>query len=364
MSAAASLSPRQVGATCHAAARELVWALPAMASEVGAWRARAIRIPDGPLREDALRTLERKRTHTAGAALFATIPQMRDLRLLRALVCFEILLDFFDDVNERAAASGQVNGRQLQLALIDAVDATRPISDYYRYNPWRNDDGYARALVEACRRGCSQLPSYEQVRPQLAVQARRTQVLGVNHEPHATRRDAALRKWVNEELDGQAVGLAWFELAAAASGTLAVHALLALAAEPTCSSLAVEQVSNVYYPWASAAATLLDSYVDQAEDAARDVHSYVGHYDTSQIALQRMRWLIQRSLTEAHALPNGERHVLIIACMVAMFLSKDSARASTTHSTTAGLTAAGGSLTRALLPILRLWRTANGLRSA
>ena len=36
--------------------------------------------------------------------------------------------------------------------------------------------------------------------------------------------------------------------------------------------------------------------------------------------------LIRRSLREAETLGDGERHVLLIACMVAMYLSKDSAR--------------------------------------
>jgi tetraprenyl-beta-curcumene synthase len=363
MSAAAPLSPRQIDAVARGAARELLWGLPAVAREVTAWRARAIEIPDRLLREDALSTLARKRTHTDGAALFSTIPRMRDLRLLRALVAFEILLDFLDDVNERGAAAGQANGLQLHLALIDAVDVYRPISDYYRYNPWQNDGGYARALVETCRTGCSQLPSYRRVREQLVMEAGRTQILGLNHEPEPMHRDAALRKWV-EEIGGNPSDLTWFEIAAAASGTLAIHALLALAAEPARNSLDVKQVRNVYFPWASAAATLLDSYVDRSEDAANGAHSYIAHYDTPQIALRRVRWLIQRSLSEARALPNGERHALIVACMVAMYLSKDSARGSAMYSTTTSLIAAGGSLTKVLLPAVRLWRMANGLRTA
>jgi hypothetical protein len=42
--------------------------------------------------------------------------------------------------------------------------------------------------------------------------------------------------------------------------------------------------------------------------------------------------------------------------MVAMYLSKDSARASAGRDTTRGFAQAGGSLTGILLPILRLWR--------
>jgi hypothetical protein len=73
--------------------------------------------------------------------------------------------------------------------------------------------------------------------------------------------------------------------------------------------------------------------------------------------------LIQRSLSEAGALPNGERHTLIVACMIAMYLSKDSARTRVMHKTTQRLVSAGGSLTKILLPILRLWRIVYAQRS-
>jgi tetraprenyl-beta-curcumene synthase len=354
---------RQVEVVARGAARELLWGLPAVAREVNAWQARAKEIPDLLLREDALSALARKRTHTDGAAMFSTIPRARDLRLLRVLVAFEIMVDFLDSVNERAAAAGQANGRQLHVALIDALDVNRPMSNYYRYHPWQNDGGYAQALVETCRKGCSELPSYERVRSQLIVETSHAQVLGVNHEPESIQRDAALREWA-EKICGRPNDLTWFELTAAASSTLTIHALLALAAEPTWNPLDVRAVRDVYFPWASAANTMLDSYVDQDEDTARGDHSYISHYETPRIALERTRWLIQHSLTEARALPNGERHALIIASMIAMYLSKDSARTSGMNATTASLVAAGGPLTESLLPILRLWRIANGLHGA
>ncbi len=44
--------------------------------------------------------------------------------------------------------------------------------------------------------------------------------------------------------------------------------------------------------------------------------------------------------------------------MIAMYLSKDSARTPELRASTAALLRAGGSLTRVLLPVLRLWRIA------
>ncbi len=103
---------------------------------------------------------------------------------------------------------------------------------------------------------------------------------------------------------------------------------------------------------------MLDSYVDQAEDLANGDHSYVSHYPTPQLAAARIRELVERSLMEARSLRDGERHAVIVACMVAMYLSKDSAHTEAMSETTGSLVRAGGSLTRLLLPILRLWRIA------
>jgi hypothetical protein len=55
---------------------------------------------------------------------------------------------------------------------------------------------------------------------------------------------------------------------------------------------------------------------------------------------------------------------LLMGCMVAMYLSKDSARTRETSDTTKRLISAGGSLTKILRPILRAWRIANRQRSA
>ena len=358
-----SLSGRQIGVIARGAARELIWGLPAVAREVEAWRALAAQIPDSRIREDALNALARKRTHTDGAALFWTIPRARNPRLLRVLVAYEILLDFLDDVSERGAAAGQINGRQLHLALIDAVDIERPISDYYRYHPWCDDGGYTRALVEACREGCAHFASYERVRATLVTEATRAQVLSINHGLHPARRDAGLREWAIEERCDQ-FDVSWFELTGAASASLTVHVLLTLAVERECADLDIERIRRAYFPWISAATAMLDSYVDRAEDAANGDHSYIAHYDTPQLAVERVGRLIQRGLAEACSLPNGERHALIVACMVAMYLSKNSARTEAMRESTKNLVRTGGSLTKILLPILRLWRIAYNLRSA
>jgi len=340
-----------------------VWGLPAVAREVHRWRDLARKIPDAPIREDALSALAAKRGHIDGAALFSILPRARSTSLLRLLVAYEIIWDFLDSVNERGADAGQANGQQLHLALIDALDPARPISDYYRHHPWRNDGGYLHALVAVCRENCARLPSYERVRHLVLREASRGQVCAINHDLDPLRRDTMLEAWVAREfpLEHEAM---WFELSAAASTDLTIFALLALASEPACHDAEIARTCSAYFPWASALAALLDSYVDQIEDAANGDHSYVAHYPTPELATQHICLFIRRCLHEVSSLKNGEKHILIVASMFAMYLSKDSALTPALRDTTGRIVDAGGSLTRVLHPILRLWRSAYGLRSA
>lgn len=352
---AAPLSGSQIAALSRGIWRELTWALPLVAREVRAWRARALKIPPGPLRENALSALATKRAHADGAALFSSIAHRRDRRLLRLLVTYELIWDFLDTVNECGASAGQRNGAQLHLALIDALDPTRPLSEHYLHHPWKDDGGYLAALTEACRNLVTNLPHFHTVRPLLLEEATRAQVLAINHELSPDRRDTDLRVWASRQTPVTAAR--WFETSGAASASLAVHALLAAANNATCSKQGLLSVRDAYFPWISAATTMLDSFVDQAEDQASGDHSYIRHYPSAHVARTGVELLITRSLSEARQLADGDRHVLIVSSMAAMYLSKDSAHTPQLREDTEALAAAGGSLTSLLLPVLRAWRT-------
>jgi tetraprenyl-beta-curcumene synthase len=349
------LRPSQLRALVAATARELVWGRAAVSREIRRWRAAAEEIPDPHIRADALDVLTRKRGNTDGAALFWTLTPRRDNGLLRLLVAHELIWDFLDNVSERGAHVGQHNGRQLHLAIVESLDPTRPISDYYRYHPWQDDGGFLRTLVETCRVGVDRLPSYRIVRAAAIREAYRAAVQSINHETESTRRDRELRAWARSEYPGQ-LEASWFELTAAASASLVIHALLALAATPRASERDVADTYAVYFPWVSLAVVMLDSYADQHDDITNGAHSYFAHYESNTQALARLRQSILQSARGALRLPNGERHAVLVACMTAMYLSKDAARSPELRATTRDLARAGGSLTCLLLPILRAWR--------
>ena len=224
----APLSPRQLWALIAGAGRELTWGLPAVAREEHSWRALAARIPDAPIREDALSALARKRGQTDGAALFTILPRARNPSLLRAAGRLPDHLGLPRQRHERAPR--EANGRQLHLALIDALDPGGPISDYYRHHPWREDGGYLNALVERAGRAARRcLPTSVSAssscgKPGVPRSSRSTTT--------STRRGETRCSGVGPARVPAGHEASWFELSGACSAGLSIFALLALASEP------------------------------------------------------------------------------------------------------------------------------------
>jgi tetraprenyl-beta-curcumene synthase len=354
-------SYRQFLALGEAVIRETLWGLRSVLREVERWRRYAATIPDATIRRDAVAALDHKRPNTDGAALLWTIPGERSHRLLRLLVAYEIMGDFLDSTVERGAHVGILNGQQLHLALIEAIDIRRPTSDYYCYHPWQDDGGYLLRLVEFCRYGCTLLPSYPMVRPLLIRAARLAQVQGLNHELDMVLREVVLRRWAEQAGDADS-GLDWYETAGAASAWLTVLVLMAVATERSPNINTAHKVFLAYFPWIALTATFLDSYDDLIEDNVNGTINYFSRYESLEFVVNRIDELMRRAALEAISLENGERHAVIVAAMIALYLSKDSVRSSDLLCTTQRLLRSAGPLAMALGPVLRAWRLANALR--
>jgi hypothetical protein len=341
---------------------QLAYGLRTVASEVEVWRARAAAVADRSLREDALDALASKRPHLDGAALFATLAPRPGRHLARALIAYEAALEYLDNTNERAAAVGVANGVQLHTALIHAVDIASPDFDHYKHHPWREDSGLLGALVCACRESCSRLASWATVASHVIAEAQSTEVLALNHALSPELRELLLRAWAARQMPLEPHP-AWFERAAASTGSLTVHALIAAADDPYLRQADARRVRAVY-PWLSFAATMLDSYVDESRDLSDERHSYIGHYPDLPTFANRLASMLNLSLTALAPLPNGRRHVVIAASMVALYLSSDTARHAERRASTRRVVVGCGSLTRRLVPILRAWRIAYQLSDA
>lgn len=327
---------------------------PLVRQQLEAWEHRASQIPDPQLREQALATLRSERLSAAGAAMFAATTRRPRPELIEALVSFQVTWDYLDTLSEQPVEDSVRNGAQLHQALVDAVSGERS-DDYYRYHPTAADGGYLRSLVGFCGERCHRLPAYAQVRAAAVRETSRVTVQGINHAPAAVR-EPLLRRWARCQ-EGAGDELAWFELAAAASSSMAILAILASAAEPLTTECSAERTRVAYFPWVDALTTLLDSHVDADADALEDQLSFVAHYPSAQIAAERLVAVCERAFAAARSLPSAERHVVLIAGMMALHLSHASAWSPRASATTRAVIAASNTgLILLLLPLLRAWR--------
>jgi tetraprenyl-beta-curcumene synthase len=351
---AASGALREPFALIRMLARYWFVTYPLLRSNLRAWERRAAAIPDPQLREAALATLRRERLNAAGAALFSALSARFDPRLLRLLIAYQVIWDYLDTLAERPAENAIANASQLHLALVDALVPDGRRSDYYRLHAARDDGGYLAELVETCQSSCGALPAYDRVRRVAIEEARLAgAVQAANHGPAPTRVSV-----LRESVDGARAGLdvAWFELAAAASSSLGIHALLTAAADADTTATTAELVRDAYAPWICALSTMLDSLVDEAEDAVSGEISFIAHYVTRAHAIARLHEIAARSLNGARGLPLGERHAVIVAGTIAMYLSKSSAWTADARAATIAVLRAGGPIGLPLLMILRAWR--------
>jgi tetraprenyl-beta-curcumene synthase len=324
------------------------------------WQRQASAIEAAPLRADAAQTFESKRGNSAGAAIFSGLPGRRSEPLLNVLIAVQVIADFLDDAHERHPTAA--NGRLYQ-ALVDAVSPDLPLTDYYAKHPWRDDSGYLNALVEASRAACRELPSFSMVQATLGREATRAaRAMRLNHTPDPIQRDRALRLWAERNLP-QTGDWHWFELTGAASGQMVILALLALAAKPGLREEEVAATYDAYWPTVPLLVAMLDSYVDHERDLASGAHRYISHYGNLEDAVERVTEVIGRA-TKVVDLPDGHRHAVIVCCMITFYLASESVRGPALRPHTERMIHAGGSLSRVLAPVLRLWRIAYGQRSS
>jgi hypothetical protein len=308
------------------------------------------------MRRNALAALDDKRPLLEGAGLFWVLPRRRQHDLVRLLVNFQILANFHDHAGERAGRGSSPEPAGSMRAFGAILDLERPWPGYFGQSP-AADGGYLDALADACRTASARLPRYAVAREALVKQAQRAQVMDIEHWTVGRDRVEQLERFATRELLSGMEDVEWWEVAAGAGAMLNVIVALALAADERTTSEDIERAVKAY-TLVGTVGTLFDQYIDQGADAATGAHNYMSYYATPDLAHERLAVLIERALREVGALRHGERHLVIVASMCALYLTSDSARSAALRASTRKMAAHGGSLTRLLIPIMRAWRTA------
>lgn len=339
----------------RAACRYWLGVFPVVRSEIRRLRRRAKRIPNNELRALALHNLSAEGKNLEGAAAFAAfLPRAHRAHVVRAQVTFQAAYDYIDSLAEIHPAS-PTNAKQLHHALIVAVSLGAPHEDYYQHHTRSSDGGYLVALVDTCRYALSCLPSYPIVADALYSNTQR--IVGYQTRTNFTSTHGlrTLACWAHKQTPHGA-DLRWWETAAACGSSMAILALIAAAADPLLTRSTAETVEAIYWPWAGALHSLLDSLVDHAEDAAAGRHNLIVHYTSSREMAARMRLITTEAVSHAQTI--GVKHHLVLAGMASLYLSDPQAARQEARQTATGVLTALDGLASPTMLVLRTRRLA------
>jgi tetraprenyl-beta-curcumene synthase len=340
-------------AFASAARRYWFGVFPIVQSELRRLRKRARRIPDPALRALALDAQQHKWACLEGAAAFATfVARGQRARLARLLIDLQALLDYADTLMEQPNSAPAANARRLHNAFETALQPGLPHYDYYEHQVRQEDGGYLVGLVDSCRASIRTLPSYPAIADVVMNHAGRM-IFYQSQVNLATGCDyPALMRWAGMQPAGAALN--WWEIGAACGSSLAVFAHIAAAADPRLTRGEVDAIEALYWPWAEALHIMLDSLIDRAEDRETHQHNLIDHYSSQEEMTERLAFLASETATRADEVP--PRHRLILAGMVALYLSDDQAWTAFARPATERILAATGTLAKPALLLLRARR--------
>jgi hypothetical protein len=162
----------------------------------------------------------------------------------------------------------------------------------------------------------------------------------------------ALVRWASKQPAGSQ--LRWWELGAACGSSLAIFAQLAAASDPSLTWREVEAIEALYWPWAEALHIMLDSLIDRAEDQATNQRNLIDYYASQDEMVERLGLLAREMVRRTEAVP--PHHRLILAAMVALYLSDEQAWIPSARPASERILEAAGSFARPALLLLRLRR--------
>lgn len=331
---------------------------PRVCVHVVRWRRLAKRIPDPELRRLALAALD-KRGNIEGAAAFAAFaPARRRAQVTSATSAFQAAYNLLDILGEQPSPDPIRDGRRLHEALVYALDPLATPLDWYEHHPQREDGGYLSHLVEQCRGAFASLPSHELVGACARAGAARIVAFQSLNLSESQGEHTGLERWASEATP-PGTELRWWETAAAAGSSLGVHALIAAAAETRLEPHDVTAIDRAYFPWIGGLHSLLDNLIDKREDEAAGHRSLVEYYGP-QRAAQRMSWLAERAERAARELPHGRRHSVILAAMIANYLSTPEAQSAQLAPVSEAVLATTGPLAAPTLLVFKLRHLGGG----
>jgi tetraprenyl-beta-curcumene synthase len=347
-------SARAVGALVVASARYWSTVAPVVHRELERWRRRASMIDDPELRALALCKLEEERFNAEAGAMLATLaPRAHRSDAVEAIVALQVLFDLLDGLTERPLQDPLGEGERLFLVFTRAVSASR-------HTPTGDDVGYLEELSAVAGGALARLPGRDAVIEVAAASAARAAQAQIRMHAMPRLGIGQLREWAQAQSHG--TGLEWREMVVgSASSVLAVHALIAAAADSRSTPMHAARVEDAYLS-VCVVLTLLDGIMDHERDEGTDAPGYISLYDDNEELVQTLAGMARRASRQTRALEHSAHHVMVLAGVVAYYTSAPGARSEFARPLVAPLHRALAPAVVPALALMRAWRLGRQLR--
>jgi len=293
---------------------------PVLEREFSAWYKRAQTIPDPELRKQALASMDTKKFHCEGGAVYAAqIPSFAD-RLVPLIVAYQTISDYLDNLCDRSTSLDPDDFRQLHKSMQDALTPGAPIQDYYCYRQEKDDGGFLASLVQSCQKQIAKLPSYSIVQSRVLELSLLYSDLQVYKHIAHDKREAELFAWW-QKYQPHYPQILWQEFAAVTGSTIGIFALLCLACEPSVEDEHMKALNQSYFPWICGLHILLDYLIDLEEDRIGGDLNFVSYYLSDEEAYQRLEYFVEQAKASAKDLPNAAFHNMIVDGLVTFYLA-------------------------------------------
>lgn len=336
---------------------------PLCSRELRRWECHARTICDPAQRELALGKLHNEGFNAQVAATLATLaPRVVRPRTVTAIVALEVVFDFLDGLTEQPAEDPLRRARALHGAFTSALDVSFSSARESEAREWlapqARDSGYLEALAATTRGQLTRLPAWPRVCTVAEHAGLRAAEAQARLHAAPALGDVQLEQWARKFT--QRAGLGWREfLAGAAASVLACHALIVAAANPRTDAAEAARLDE-FYLRLSALSTLLDAVIDR--DGCNGSDSLLRIYHDRDDLAEALCALAQEACLMAEELPHGPHHLMIMAGVVAYYISAPQAREAFADPISRRLRHELSPLIFSTLAIMRPWRTAKRLR--
>jgi tetraprenyl-beta-curcumene synthase len=329
---------------------------PLLRRELSHWRRRALRITDPGLRRLALCKLDAESFNAEAAGMLATLaPRANRGDAVRAIVAIEVLFDLLDGVTERPLGDPLRDGEEQFAVFTGALSGTQGAAP-----PHGCDGGYLAELSRAAGDAFQRLPGARAVRDTALACAERAAQAQIRMHAVPLLGTGPLEEWAKANAAG--AGLPWRELlAGSASSVLALHALIAAAADPATTARRAEQLDRCYLS-ICVLVTLLDGVLDQSEDARSGRFGYIGLFQSPQLLARALNGALARAAGQARALSDAPAHLVILTGAVAYYATAPGAAGTLLCPLDVEIRRGLRPLLSPTLAVLRTWRLARAIR--